>query len=378
MAEYYISSNKCSIHQRKTKKHGTVYDVYFRITTKDDLVEHQKKLAGFSSKTLAKQAHLDFIQEYCERLPAHLKDKKKDPKKRDLTVGELLPEYLASLPNQNKESSIYDKRNLYDRFVLPELSKVKINDLTKEALYKWQDNLWTSINPKTNEHYSYSYLVRVRAYFASFLTWCEKRYSYKNNFSEVEKPRRRAPKKEMQFWTREEFEQFIQTVDNPTYRMMFTLSFFTGRRKGEILALTPQDFRKTSILFNKTYTRKTIDKTPYKITTTKNEKCDFTPICPALQRELAQYTGQSPFFFGGERPIHENTLTHAFEAYVKKAGVKRIRYHDLRHSFVSMLLHNGANLFVIADLIGDTVEQVMKTYGHMYESDKTRVISSIT
>ena len=32
---------------------------------------------------------------------------------------------------------------------------------------------------------------------------------------------------------------------------------------------------------------------------------------------------------------------------------------------------------VIADLIGDTVEQITKTYGHLYESDKKKIISMI-
>ena len=54
-----------------------------------------------------------------------------------------------------------------------------------------------------------------------------------------------------------------------------------------------------------------------------------------------------------------------------------IRIHDLRHSFVSMLLHKGANFMVVADLIGDTVDQVIKTYGHLYESDKKATIDSL-
>jgi hypothetical protein len=42
-----------------------------------------------------------------------------------------------------------------------------------------------------------------------------------------------------------------------------------------------------------------------------------------------------------------------------------------------MLIHLGANLMVVADLIGDTVEQVMKTYGHLYQEDKLNILSKI-
>ena len=42
-----------------------------------------------------------------------------------------------------------------------------------------------------------------------------------------------------------------------------------------------------------------------------------------------------------------------------------------------MLIHMGTNFMVIADLIGDNVEQVTKTYGHLYEEDKNKVLSRI-
>lgn len=42
-----------------------------------------------------------------------------------------------------------------------------------------------------------------------------------------------------------------------------------------------------------------------------------------------------------------------------------------------MLIHLGANFMVVADLIGDTVEQVTKTYGHLYQEDKLSIIARI-
>ena len=83
------------------------------------------------------------------------------------------------------------------------------------------------------------------------------------------------------------------------------------------------------------------------------------------------------FYFGGNAPLTDNTLRRAFNLYAEKAGVKQIRIHDLRHSFVSMLIHLGANLTVVADLIGDTLAQVTKTYAHLYEEDKHKIIEKI-
>lgn len=376
MQQYYISSTKYNLQERNTKLRGKVFDVVFYIQTLDG-VRKQKRLSGFKTKTAAKEAYTDFVTKHCTLTKIAPKTIKTNEISTIHTVAELVPEYILSLPNQNKESSIYDKTRLFNNLLIPMIGTCKMTELTDDRLYLWQDKLWAMKNPETGDFYSYEYLCKIRGFFSSFLSWAERRYKYINNMRKVQRPKPRESKDEMLFWTREEFEKFIKVVDNPRYRMMFTMSFFTGRRKGEILALSHSDIKSDSILFNKTYTRKTVDGTPYKITTSKNEKVGYTPICPALRSVLSEYKGESPFFFGGEAPIHENTLTHAFDAYIKKADVKRIRYHDLRHSFVSMLLHNGANFMVVADLIGDTVEQVIKTYGHLYDADKMRVVESI-
>lgn len=374
MIEYYISSTKYSLQERMTKR-GKVYDVVFRIVTLDG-IEKQKKLSGYANKTLAKQGYTDFVTSKCE-LVKNNPIKKKNPKKEKLIVGDLIRQYLSSLFNQNKDSSIYDKQNIYRLFILPSYDKFNLEDLTKEELYQWQDNLWSTKNPKTGEYYSYNYLSKVRGHFSAFFSWCSERYAVPNPFEKMKKPKRRTPKKQMQIWTREEFEQFISVVDNPLYHALFTLLFFTGRRKGEIFALSPQDIKSDSILFNKSLTRKTIGESTYNITSTKADKVQDTPICSVVQTELRNYKGESPFFFGGEKPLSEMTVTRAFQWYCNLAKVKVIRIHDLRHSFVSMLIHLGANFIVVADLIGDTVEQVTKTYGHLYESDKREIISKI-
>lgn len=372
--EYYISSNKYSLQERMTKR-GKVYDVVFRIVTLDGQ-EKQKKLSGYFTKALAKQAYMEFVTEKCE-LVKNNPLKKKNPDKEVLLVGDLIRQYMATLGNQNKYSVIYDKNNIFRIFILQKYEKTPLNKLTTEELYQWQDELWNTKNPRTGGYYSYKYLIKIRGFFNTFLFWCESRYKIKNNLADVKRPQRRQPKKEMQFWTKEQFEQFISVVDDPTYHALFTFMFYTGRRKGELFALSPKDVKPTSIKFNKSLTRKTIDGSTYGITSTKEEKSQNTPVCEIVQREISSYSGGSPFYFGGDRPLADNTVRRKFRDYCKKAEIEPIRIHDLRHSFVSMLIHLGANLMVVADLIGDTVEQVTKTYGHLYQEDVLNIIAKI-
>ena len=375
MIEYYISSTKYSLQERQTKLNGKVYDVVFRITTLTG-EEKQKKLSGFKTKALAKEAHAEFITTKCE-LVKNNPLKKKNEKKDIFYVGDLVAQYLASLHNKCKESTIYDRTFVLRLFVLPYYEKSRIDSLTKQELYRWQDEVWKTKKPNKDEYYSHNYLMKIRRFFSTFLSWVESRYGFPNMLPEVEAPKRRIPKTEMQIWTQDEFEQLISVVDDPMYHCLFTFMFYTGRRKGEIFALTPNDVTETEIRFTKSVTVKTLDNSPYKVTSTKAEKKSSTPIYEPLAQELIAYQGQSPFFFGGERPLPPNTVTKRFQSYCRKANVKIIRIHDLRHSFVSLLIHNGANPTVVADLISDTLEQVTKTYAHMYAEDKITLLSRI-
>lgn len=375
MPQFYISSTKFNIQERQTKKHGRVYDVVFRIVTPEG-IEKQKRLSGYATKALAKEAYAEFVTENCELLKNNPLKKIK-PEKAEPTVSELIAQYMLTLGGQNKESSIYDKQKIYKNFVLPLLGDKKITTLTKEELYRWQDAIWSMKNPRTGEAYSYSYMKKIRALLSSFLEWCRSRYGYPNNLSDVDIPKRRAPKTEMKFWTKDEFSKFIDAVEDPRYHCFFTMLFYTGRRKGELLALTPEDVKGDRITFNKTYSRKTLDGSVYKITSTKADKSQTVPICKTVRDELKSYAGEAPFFFGGEAPLPETTLTRVFKSYCEKAGVKEIRIHDLRHSFVSMCIHLGANYHTVAELIGDNVEQIAKTYGHLYDSDVRDIIARI-
>ena len=377
MALFYLSSNKYSTHERKLKNGKIVYDICFRITTVDGDYK-QKWLRGFTSKSLAKAGYLDFVERYCEYVRQPFR-KKKDPAKEIPLTGDLIRQYMATLGNQNKQSVIYDKGKCYDAFVLPYFKDTPIDKLTKEELYQWQDKIFSLRNPRNSNYFSHKYLMKIRGHFNAFLAWVEQRYDFKNNLADVLKPKRQTPKKEMKIWTREQFEQFIAVVDDPMYHALFTFMFFTGRRKGELFALYKTDVKPNKITFDKSVNRRTYGLETWEITTTKEDKACTVPICKPVQDEIKRYTPpqDGKFYFGGKTPISPTPVTRAFNKYTEKAGLPRIRIHDLRHSFVSMLIHLGANMMVVADLISDNVEQVTKTYGHLYEEDKLNIIAKI-
>ena len=81
------------------------------------------------------------------------------------------------------------------------------------------------------------------------------------------------------------------------------------------------------------------------------------------------------YIFGSDTPPSRHAIQVQKDSAIEKAGVKRIRIHDFRHSYVSLLMAKGVNFGVIAALIGDTLEQVVKTYAHHVEDDKHRAVA---
>lgn len=85
----------------------------------------------------------------------------------------------------------------------------------------------------------------------------------------------------------------------------------------------------------------------------------------------------SKFLFGGDKPLASTTLQRRYEQDVAKTNLPYIKIHDIRHSYVGLLIHLGFNYSLIARLIGDTVETVIKTYEKIYGSDRKRVSEKI-
>ena len=372
--EFIIYSNKYSLHERKTKLNGTVYDVHFRVQDKDGKTI-QKKLSGFKTKTEAKQRYNRFVQDHCEFIYDKPK-KKAEETDNSITVAEAFLMYKTWMKANCKPSTVYEREKVYDKFVAPHFAKCKLNKLTKEELSIWQDTISTTTKD-SGEYFAYEYQRKIKASFSAFLEWCAERYGTVNYLSKIKPPRRRTPKKEMEVWTREDFQRFIDVVDSQSYRAFFTVLFFTGRRFGEVVALTPKDINldKGIIAFTKSITRKTSsDGASYEVVSTKANKEQILPVAQPVIDALREYETESPFVFGGDAPLAPTTVRRYFNKYIEAAGVKKIRIHDLRHSFVSMLIHYGVNLTVVADLIGDTLEQVTKTYAHMYTEDRLQAV----
>lgn len=196
-----------------------------------------------------------------------------------------------------------------------------------------------------------------------------------DRFKRTKDEKQKSYEKNFRVWDIKEFKKFINEVDSVMYQLIFKVLFFTGMRKGEMLALTWNDLLDHKIAINKSLTRKA-ENSPYEIKEPKNlNSTRIIQINDTLYKDLLNYKKQemkipgfntSWFIFGRNKPIAENTLTRAKDVAIKKAGVKRIIIHEFRHSHGSILISNGMNLLAVSRRLGhSSLETTLRIYSHL-------------
>ncbi len=68
----------------------------------------------------------------------------------------------------------------------------------------------------------------------------------------------------------------------------------------------------------------------------------------------------------GNPAVMQNVKSRHFFRCLEKAGLRRIRFHDLRHTFASLLLTNGESLTYVKDQLGHaSISMTVDVYGHL-------------
>jgi site-specific recombinase XerD len=113
------------------------------------------------------------------------------------------------------------------------------------------------------------------------------------------------------------------------------------------------------------------DEATLRLATTKNSEDGRTMLLsPAAVQALASLpVTSSPYLFPSRaKSGHAMTLQkHADDAFAR-AGLKRVRIHDLRHSFASTAVSDGVSLFVVGELLGHRDLASTRRYSHLERS----------
>lgn len=196
-------------------------------------------------------------------------------------------------------------------------------------------------------------------------------------------------KKEMEFFTIDEFQKFISVEDDIVFKPLFETLYYMGLRKGELRGLQWKDidFYNKMMKIHKQipsiYSMNNYRLSPLK---TQNSNRDL-PINDLLindlkklyncQKEYKNFS-QEWFVFGNETPIPKDAIRTRKNKNCKLAGVKQIRVHDFRHSCASFLINYSASITLVAKYLGHTkIDETLNTYSHMYQNKLEDIVKLI-
>lgn len=339
------------VYQDKTTK-----KYYFSCYYVDWQGERRRKVKrGFNLAREAKEAERAFLDQYAQQC--------------NMSFSAFFEIYIADCKARLKADTVETKESKFKGSILPYFGEFCITEITPAHVRQWQN--------KIIKEYAATTQRQLHAQLSAFFNFAVKFYGLKKNPARIAGSIGKIKSGRLNFWTLEEFNKAIACEEDLAFKTAFILFFYSGLRSGELLALNVGDYNSEA----KTITvSKTLAKIRggFTITTPKTEKANRTIKLPLVAtKQLDQYVAALYEPKSNERLFISqnklNLLTN-LKRDADKAGVKRIRVHDLRHSHASLLINNNVNIKAVSDRLGhEDIQTTLNIYVHLYENQQSNI-----
>jgi integrase len=210
--------------------------------------------------------------------------------------------------------------------LLPAFGDLPLEKVTSAAIERWRSSLRCS--PRTKNKLLTilnGVFRRARKVFGLVA----------NPVADIERLRE-APPVELEVFSPEEVFALVRAAASEQDAALFVAAAFTGLRRGELIALRWRDvdFAGAVIRVHGSYAAGVL-------TTPKSGRARSVPLAAEVARRLARlaqrryWTGRDDLVFPGEAGgyLDGSALRRRYVAAVDRAGLRRLRFHDLRHTF---------------------------------------------
>lgn len=155
------------------------------------------------------------------------------------------------------------------------------------------------------------------------------------------------------------------------YKSMVLVAGLLGIRWAELVALTPEDFNFKIGTISVSKSLSEINGR-FELVTPKSGKARYLPMLDIIRKELKTLClsteKNSPIFTSpkGGYLRHSNFMRRTFAPSVKKAGIPKVTFHDLRHTAISQAIASRADVLAISQIAGHSSPSVtLNVYGHL-------------
>lgn len=289
--------------------------------------------------------------------------------------------YLKEITPRLRQETAQGKRCMFDQRIIPFFKGVAIGDVSALAVMEWGTWLM-SLRTRDGKPYSTTYLNTLSSQLSAMFNHMIRYHALAmgNPVHAVGALEGRETGARS-IWTAEEYLRFSeQMAERPHLHLAFELLFWCGLRRGEMLALTYEDFD--------------LDKGTVRITKSLSRIGGRDVVGPPKTRQsnrvvtmpgfLADEIGDYLSWNKGANPadrvlpkVTASTLGKALARGARDAGLQRIRVHDLRHSHASMLIEKGFSVPAIAARLGHSGQEITHRYMHPYSNADSRIAMAL-
>jgi len=195
------------------------------------------------------------------------------------------------------------------------------------------------------------------------------------------------PRARRQVWRPEEIQTFLASVRHDRFAALFLLELTTGIRRGQLCGLkwgaVELDAAAISVHDNRVVVGgHARDKVGGKTRNADKTISLDRATAAALGRWREVQDGEREFFgdayhpgnyvftYQDGRPLHPDTIRQRFNRLAAAAGLPRITFHDLRHSYATGALRAGVSPKIVSERIGHAnVGFFLETYAHVLDND---------
>ena len=312
-----------------------------------------------------------------------------------LTLGEYLTTWINEVhANQLKASTLERYKRVINRYLIPELGAIKLQDLRPSHVQGFYTSLLTR-STVTGNPLSPQTVTLIGAVLKKAI-----KYAVDVDGLIAVNPVNRVPLPKGKGtiptpWSFQELDTFLEVAKSHRLFFFFRLSAFTGARRGELLALKWSDFDGSFITFSKNRLmagNEVIEQNSTKGGTNgqrrvplDSETIELFNVHRVKQLKEAQKFmelgawNNTGYVFVQENglPLYPHTPSDLFQKLIKKVGLRPTRLHDLRHTYATELLRLGEPLHVVAHRLGHRDAMVTATiYAHV--SDQQAETASST
>lgn len=276
----------------------------------------------------------------------------------------------------DKPATIICRESIITSRILPFFKDIEINKITQDTISQWHSCFYDNNGMPI---FKDTYLRNLHSRLSAVLNYAVKCGWIKSNpASSCSIGTKNA--EERPVWSLDEYKIFRESIeDEPDAYYAFETLYFTGLRRGELLALEIRDvdFNKNIISVTKSLQvleRKEVITSPKTKMSVRRVR-----INSKLADELKEYIQCRPNAKPTDRlfQLSKYNLRYALDKGIKRTGLNPITIHCFRHSHITNLIADGYSPSDIAKRVGHESIYITLHYSHAFKNVENDIAKSL-